>query len=532
MLKRTILFLILLRLAIGWHFLFEGLHKVHTTYAASDTTRAFTSEGFFREAEGPAGPEIRKYIGDPDQVALAKLEVQAVPAGEQADKYPLYKRTPPGLDAEWDSYLKRFSEQYQLTPPEREQAAKKLEQSKDKLVSWLISGTKEVERKLVAKAPEVTVKMSVPERIDEYRHKLAEVREQYDRKLWLFGRDVEKGRLRETKGDAEKIRKDLIDGDPATKDLDGVNKFTKDMQASLADILRNRLEGSMPPRDASADPVEALAAYLTPAPGDDQPPHAERLPAPLAERWDAYAAEFKKLYRLTGEQAAEVDRRLARAKERTARWVMDVEEFPGTSWPRPGVAARLSLLKAKAAEAKADADPALKPDADTIRRLVVPSDLMVLLGKGGQHLEYFSLRKGLWNDVDRRTDEMKKSLAGVLSDDQQAGSVPEEKSFRGLRALDWLTRWGLTAIGACLLLGLFTRFSCVAAALFLVMTYLSVPAFPWLPVSPMNEGNYAFVNKNVVEFFALCVLATTRTGYWFGLDRLVSYFLSGRRRQK
>ena len=45
---------------------------------------------------------------------------------------------------------------------------------------------------------------------------------------------------------------------------------------------------------------------------------------------------------------------------------------------------------------------------------------------------------------------------------------------------------------------------------FLVMTYLAVPAFPWLPVPPNNEGNYYYVNKNMIELLALLALAPRR----------------------
>ena len=56
-----VFFLLALRLAIGWHFLFEGLHKVHSHYAGpSETTRAFSSEPYFRVAPGPLGPMLPK----------------------------------------------------------------------------------------------------------------------------------------------------------------------------------------------------------------------------------------------------------------------------------------------------------------------------------------------------------------------------------------------------------------------------------------------------------------------------------------
>ena len=55
------------------------------------------------------------------------------------------------------------------------------------------------------------------------------------------------------------------------------------------------------------------------------------------------------------------------------------------------------------------------------------------------------------------------------------------------------------------------------------MTYVTVPAFTWLPEPPQNEGNYVFVNKNVVEMMALLVIAATPSGRWFGGDAFLSW---------
>jgi uncharacterized membrane protein YphA (DoxX/SURF4 family) len=87
--------------------------------------------------------------------------------------------------------------------------------------------------------------------------------------------------------------------------------------------------------------------------------------------------------------------------------------------------------------------------------------------------------------------------------------------------IDALTRYGLTAVGACLLLGLFTRSACVAGAAFLLLFYLAMPALPWLPESPRAEGHYVFINKNIIEMLSLLTLATTRSGCWAGLDGLL-----------
>jgi uncharacterized membrane protein YphA (DoxX/SURF4 family) len=90
--------------------------------------------------------------------------------------------------------------------------------------------------------------------------------------------------------------------------------------------------------------------------------------------------------------------------------------------------------------------------------------------------------------------------------------------------------WGLTIVGACLIVGLFSRTACVLAAAFLLGTYLMFPPFPWLPSPPNNEGYYLFVNKNLIEMLALLALATTTSGRWFGLDALIYWFFFGERR--
>ena len=59
-----------------------------------------------------------------------------------------------------------------------------------------------------------------------------------------------------------------------------------------------------------------------------------------------------------------------------------------------------------------------------------------------------------------------------------------------------------------------------------MMTYLAVPAFPWLPSPPQTEGSYLFVNKNVIEMLALFALMCLPTGRWFGADGLL-YAMTG-----
>jgi thiosulfate dehydrogenase [quinone] large subunit len=87
---------------------------------------------------------------------------------------------------------------------------------------------------------------------------------------------------------------------------------------------------------------------------------------------------------------------------------------------------------------------------------------------------------------------------------------------------DLITMWGLTLVGACLILGLFTRFASLAGMAFVLMFYLAAP--PWIGYfyAIPSEGSYLIVNKNLVEVAALAVIFFTGSGRFAGLDRILS----------
>src|SRR5262245_46636238 len=95
----ALVFLVLLRMAIGLHFLIEGYEKYRsiTVIGPTDTNRPWSSEGFFREGTGPMAKLVRWQIGDTDDMALARLTV-----GEGSPK-----RMPEALEHEWDQYFSR-----------------------------------------------------------------------------------------------------------------------------------------------------------------------------------------------------------------------------------------------------------------------------------------------------------------------------------------------------------------------------------------------------------------------------------------
>ena len=91
-----------------------------------------------------------------------------------------------------------------------------------------------------------------------------------------------------------------------------------------------------------------------------------------------------------------------------------------------------------------------------------------------------------------------------------------------LRVVDLLNMAGLTLIGLCLFLGLLSRVSSLAGMLLLASYYASYPPLPNFDFGSVHEGTYLLVDKNLVEFFALFVLAVIPTGKTAGLDRLLA----------
>jgi uncharacterized membrane protein YphA (DoxX/SURF4 family) len=494
MLRKTIFFLILLRLAIGWHFFFEGWNKLDSHWNKTETKRPFTSAGYFQEATGPLGPFIRAQVGDQDEQLLARLTVEPIPEGKDPKSIPAATRLPLPLAQEIDDYTKRFLDAFKLDEAETRRAEAKAAQTKEHVVLWLTytMPDKEEDRdkqqgkmwRMVKKAsPDGKtdeVPMTMNERIVEYRAKLAEVRELWRRKNPTLGRDVEKARLIKAKIDLATMRAEL------TADLD--KELNRQLREGLNDILKDKLARvTLPAAPAGKDQADLLLPSV-----DD----SETLPEPYDSVFDEYRALVIDTYKhLTPEQKKAADYRLNVAKEQTAEWLGKKET---RSLPAKYTSMAAMIIMAAFAPAISLGSP--------------------LNGLTAAWPHTASLR----NDALGQVAQMKTAVNSVLTDDQAKGiPPPAEPPHDTLWWMDRLTMYGLTIIGACLLLGLFARTNCVLAALFLATTFLLYPPFPWLPQPPNNEGTYLYVNKNVVEMLALLTLATTATGRWLGLDALL-----------
>lgn len=102
-----VLFLLALRLSIGWHFLFEGLHKVHSVFhGPSETVRVFSSEPYFKVAPGPLGEQMRKQFSDPSAVFADRVRPSKEISPSAFDALPVEQQAeacPPSVAAKLDA---------------------------------------------------------------------------------------------------------------------------------------------------------------------------------------------------------------------------------------------------------------------------------------------------------------------------------------------------------------------------------------------------------------------------------------------
>src|SRR5262249_47347864 len=134
----TRIFLVLLRFAIGWHFLIEGLEKVdshyHLFHREAEGQKPWSSEAYLKGSTGPLAPLFRGQLGDPDKAALERLTlpvprrgqpsspglevlIDDAVAGRSLVKDGPGQPLPPALEKDWTDYFEHFKTFYSVGDP-------------------------------------------------------------------------------------------------------------------------------------------------------------------------------------------------------------------------------------------------------------------------------------------------------------------------------------------------------------------------------------------------------------------------------
>lgn len=123
---------------------------------------------------------------------------------------------------------------------------------------------------------------------------------------------------------------------------------------------------------------------------------------------------------------------------------------------------------------------------------------------------------GPWlSEVEQYNKLWERDLNSIATRDQ-VSPRPLALPDPGAMVIDPLVKYGITAIGVCLILGLFTRFASLCGIVFLCSVLASQPY--WIP-----EAKAEFAYYQVVELLALLVLLAFAAGQYAGLDYLVHH---------
>jgi uncharacterized membrane protein YphA (DoxX/SURF4 family) len=279
-----------------------------------------------------------------------------------------------------------------------------------------------------------------------------------------------------------------------------------------------------------------------------------KFPPALDESWRRYFDAFTSHYQLADEKKAEAQRAFDQAEADTLAWLKTphAATVPSPIEPKlnedldmAGRIKRYEELKKKADDleqelpehywqAQQRAQEKFKGDgakAGPNERLRYEKSWKERVWK--EWLDAKSVaskyRGDIKKDLDAQTKAMKDKLAGLLTKEQKAEPPVDEPLplrrdwSRPLDRGDMIVQYGLIAVGACLIVGAFTPLAALAGAAFLLMFFLAMPPLPWLPEGPRAEGHYIYINKNIIEMFALLGIAFLPTGRWAGLDALLCF---------
>jgi uncharacterized membrane protein YphA (DoxX/SURF4 family) len=198
--------LVILRLAIGWHFLFEGLDKLRSlSLGPTEFNRPWTSAAFLREAPGPAGLWLRRLTdGEPDW--LDSVDVGNFAGGDGWEQgWGGHRNLPAAMARNWESYRDRFMAHYRIELDPKLLTA--YQRAQMRALDWL-AGREPGQQS----SPTPASAPSPLDQIKAYQRQRARINEMQHEEFPAFGHDVRHGQLREARAEARRLAAELHEG--------------------------------------------------------------------------------------------------------------------------------------------------------------------------------------------------------------------------------------------------------------------------------------------------------------------------------
>ena len=461
--------LVTLRLMIGWQLLYEGLWKVKTLKSPTPWTAA----GYLKNSKGPFRDYFRQLAGDADDLSLVQAKL-IDPEETNPEKFRYWV---PGVETKWDRWRDRFVKHYGLKGTNQE-----------KRLNFWLNG------------------------VNEFAVELADIPDDAP------GLNADKNRIKSLNFDSDAKRLNykghLLPGDRAKieawidADSDGI---PNNVDANAFDPDEDEIADA--DEDGILDEADVDATGGKDENGNGIDDSTE------AEKQVTYLAAVKSLFKKS-KDGLSYKKKLRATVAGNPDWISD------ESGQRVGEIEKYKIMLANYEEDLAAAKQSTSefPFSDESFRF---DHLQHNWGKiQAKRAELIGPVKGLEKELMDKAENM-------LSVEQlKRGPVPDPFwRWSALKASDMMTIAGLTILGAMLILGVWTRFAAIMAAVMLFMFYAAMPPWPGVPAIPGPEHSF-IVNKNFIEVIALLAIAALPTGRWFGVDGILSGLWARRRAKK
>lgn len=471
--------IVVLRLSIGWQFLYEGLWK----YDSLESANPWTAEGYLKQAQGPFRNHFRAMTGDPDDLGWLDLAT---------------------MNQRWASWRQRFVTHYQLDEAQQKELAALIDPPGPAAVA-LNALPASVDLEKVEKKP-VSYDAAHKQLVAPNRLLPAEVES-----LKELVNVVEVDGVLAKRGENGQPLRDGATPVPAAESDIALYKGIVELAGKIGDPRQTQRLNQLKQATGIVPQGEGFV-------------RADDNGAPLTSGGELVKADPADIEFYKAVVALE-------KKANTLSYAQRLTALLSADPDRVGVifrtAPKSELVMGTAPVGSATEFNVKYGDIQAYKDLIQEYEAALAEAKVNfqfDHVERIgkklaAKRSEVVGPVRALDADLKKAASKLLKPTQFAlGALPPEET--PLHKASSQAMWGLLILGSLLLLGLGTRLAAIAGAVMLLSFYLVLPPWPGVPQPPSPEHSF-IVNKNLIEVLALLAIAALPTGSWFGVDGLI-----------